>query len=332
MPAAPTLLPSPGTAPGRPTILRVHDVADPAAWAGEHRAELREILATHGALLVRGLGLVDLAVTGAVFRTLASELMVEREAFAAREAYPGGVYSATTWPANQQMCMHHELSYACEVPALMMFACVTAPALGGATCVADAAEVLRALPAELVERAERVGWLLTRNYNDEIGASFQDAFGTSDRAEVETYCRANSIEFTWLPDDGLRTRQRRPAVLRHPVTGARCWFNQLAFLSEWTLAEEVREYLVDEYGPDGLPFNTSFGDGEPIDAEIVATINDAYEIHTRREPWQSGDLLLVDNLACAHSRDAFTGAREVLVAPADPVRVTETATTGVDAR
>jgi hypothetical protein len=35
----------------------------------------------------------------------------------------------------------------------------------GATPVADAAGVLRALPAELVERFERSGWLLIRNYN-----------------------------------------------------------------------------------------------------------------------------------------------------------------------
>ena len=69
------------------------------------------------------------------------------------------------------MCMHHELSYALEFPGLMLFACLTAPTDGGATAVADSPTVLGALPAELVERFEREGWLLTRSYNDEIGAS-----------------------------------------------------------------------------------------------------------------------------------------------------------------
>ena len=135
--------------------------------------------------------------------------------------------------------------------------------------MADSPTVLDALPAELVERFEREGWLLTRSYNDEIGASVAEAFGTDDRGAVERYCRANAIEFEWQPDGGLRTRQRRSAVVRHPVTGQRCWFNQIAFLNEWTIDPEVREYLVDVYGADGLPFNTRFGNGDPIGEDVV---------------------------------------------------------------
>ena len=87
-----------------------------------------------------------------VFRALASGLMTEREAFAARQAFSDGVYSSSRWPPNQPMCMHHELSYALEFPGLMLFACLTAPPSGGATGVADAAAVLAALPAGLVAR------------------------------------------------------------------------------------------------------------------------------------------------------------------------------------
>src|SRR5678815_2337921 len=99
---------------------------------------------------------------------------VEREAFAERRRYAEGIYSSSKWPPNQPMCMHHELSYAFEFPSLMLFACLTAPTGGGATPVADSLAVLRALPADLVERFERSGWLLVRNYNDEIGASIQE--------------------------------------------------------------------------------------------------------------------------------------------------------------
>ncbi|MET7313816.1 TauD/TfdA family dioxygenase, partial [Streptomyces thermoviolaceus] len=104
----------------------------------------------------------------------------------------------------------------------------------------------------------------------------------------------------------------------HPVTGRPCWFNQIAFLNQWTLAPEVREYLVDEYGEDGLPFNTRFGDGGEIGEDVVELLNTVYERHTRREPWQAGDLMLVDNIRTAHSREPFTGEREVLVALAEP--------------
>jgi Taurine catabolism dioxygenase TauD, TfdA family len=112
-------------------------------------------------------------------------------------------------------------------------------------------------------------------------------------------------------------------VVRHPLTGQRCWFNQIAFLNERTLDPEIREYLVDVYGEDGLPFNTCFGNGDPIGDDVVRLLNETYEASTVREPWQAGDLLLVDNVRTAHSREPYSGPREVLVAMADPVRLAD---------
>lgn len=303
-----------------PPLLTVTPGEPAARWAAGRREALRAAVAEHGSLLVRGLGLRDAAEVGEVFRGLSDTLTVEREAFAPRRAYAQGVHAPTLWPSNQPMCMHHESSYALEFPGLLLFACLEAAERGGATGVADAAAVLDALPAELTERFEREGWLLTRSYNGEIGASVAEAFGTDDHAAVEAYCRAHSIDVDRRPDGSLRTRQRRPAVLRHPVTGHRCWFNQIAFLSEWTLDPEVRAYLVDVYGADGLPFNTRYGDGGPIGADVVATLNEVYEAHSVRRAWRPGDLLLVDNIRCAHGREPFEGPREVLVGLADPVR------------
>ncbi len=307
---------------GKPPVMRV-DGGDAGHWVAAHGGALRAVVAEHGCVLVRGLGLRDAVEAGAAFQRLAGRLMTEKEAFAPRQPHPGGLYSATPWPPNQQMCMHHELSYALEFPGLMLFACLRAAADGGATAVADSPAVLSALPADLVQRFEREGWILDRNYNDDFGASVQEAFGTSDRDAVERYCRANAIDFDWQPDGVLRTRQRRSAVVRHPVTGQRCWFNQIAFLNERTIDPEVREYLVDLYGEDGLPFTTRFGNGDPIGEDIVQMLNETYEAHTSREPWQAGDLLLVDNVRTAHSRDPYTGPRDVVAALANPVHLTD---------
>jgi alpha-ketoglutarate-dependent taurine dioxygenase len=309
--------------PDKPAVLHVDSPVDAASWATQYRESLRAQVAEHGALLVRGLGLRDVDQVGAVFAGVADGLMTEREAFAPRQVYGPGLYASTPWPANQPMCMHHELSYALDVPGLMMFACLTAPGEGGATALADAEEILKALPAQLRDRFEREGWLLTRSYNDEIGASLEESFGTADRAEIERYCREHAIDFTWRPDGSLRTEQRRSAVVRHPVTGRSCWFNQIAFLNEWTLAPEVREYLVDEYGEDGLPFNTRHGDGTPIGEDVVQLLNTTYEQHTRREPWQAGDLMLVDNIRTAHSREPYAGERQVVVGMAEPRRLAD---------
>src|SRR5438128_1867266 len=142
-------------------------------------------------------------------------------------------------------------------------------------------------------------------------------------APRRSYCRANAIKFEWQPEGALRTWQRRSAIVHHPLTGQRCWFNQIAFLNEWTIDPEVREYLVDIYGEDGLPFNTRFGNGDPIGADVVQLIDEVYEANTARERWQAGDLMLVDNVRTAHGREPFEGPREVLVAMADAVHLAD---------
>ncbi len=306
--------------PGLPPTLTVSAPADVRRWAAEHRDAVRAAVAEHGSLLIRGLGLRTNDDVRSAANGLVTAFMSEREAFAARSDLGSGLYSSSTWPANQPMCMHHEVSYASPVPGLMLFACLVPPTDGGgATGVADAPTVLNALPADLVDRFEREGWQLVRSYNDEIGATVADSFGTDDPAAVAQYCQVNGIDAQWQPDGSLRTVQRRPAVVRHPLTGQRCWFNQIAFLSEWTLDPEVREFLIDMYGEDGLPFTTRYGNGEPIPEDVVQLLNEVYDEHTRRDAWQAGDLLLVDNIRTAHSREPFTGPRQVVVALADPV-------------
>jgi alpha-ketoglutarate-dependent taurine dioxygenase len=315
------VLPDVVRTPGRPAVLPARPGGDVAAWAAASRDAVRGLVAEHGAVLVRGLGLRTAEECGALVRALADGLTGEQEAFAPRQPLAEGVWSATPWPATQPMCMHHELSYRLEVPSLLAFACLRAPQSGGTTGVADGPTVLAALPEDLVTRFEREGWLLVRTYTEEIGGPWPQAFGTGDRAAVERYCAEQAIAAEWLPGGGLRTRQRRRAVVRHPVTGRRCWFNQVAFLNEHTLDPEIREYLIEVYGPDGLPFTTRFGGGDPVGPDVVALLNEVYAAHTLREPWQDGDLLLVDNLRTAHDREAYTGAREVVAVLADPVRL-----------
>src|SRR5207253_2893903 len=83
--------------PGKPPVLRVEAVGEAARWAADYRNALRSLVAEHGALLVRGLGLRDVAQIDTVFRQLGN-LMTETEAFAPRQRYVQGVYSASKWP------------------------------------------------------------------------------------------------------------------------------------------------------------------------------------------------------------------------------------------
>jgi hypothetical protein len=271
-------------------------------------------------VLLRGTGVRTAADVAAVTEALGITPTTEREGFAPRTAHAPGLYSASHWPADEPMCLHHELSYAATVPATLVLGCLTAPGHGGRTTLADSQQVLAALPPALVAPFERHGWLLTRTYH-EVGVAWQAAFGTDDRAEVDAYCAAAGIDHAWLPGDRLRTRQRRSAVLRHPVTGVPGWFNQIAFLNGLTMDPAVRAYLTDVYGPEGLPFDTRAGDGTAVDAGTVAEINAAYDRCTHGEPWRAGDVLVVDNLRTAHGREPYAGEREIAVVLGDPVRL-----------
>lgn len=301
-----------------PLIVSAPALRDQPDWIGRERDRLRDLAGTAGAILIRGLEVAGRREAATVARALSRELMAEHEGFTPRVA-TDGIYPAARWSPDQPMCMHHELSYSARPPGLLVFCCLVAPAWGGATAIADGSAVLRQLPPAVAKRFSEVGWELRRTYNDVVGVPWPAAFGTGDRAAVERYCDAHGIGFQWQDDGGLHTRRTLPAVLDHPSLGERVWFNQIAFLSEWTMDPAVREYLVAEFGADGLPFTTRYGDGELIDPEVIDLINDVYDAQTMREPWQAGDVLMVDNLRMAHSREPYGGSREVLVALGDPV-------------
>ncbi|MCX5402026.1 TauD/TfdA family dioxygenase [Streptomyces sp. NBC_00102] len=315
-PAAPATV---SALPEGPPVLDAQGAPDPAAWAAGHRRTLRGLVAEHGAVTVRGLGLRTPEDVEPVFHRLTDRPVTEREAFAPRDTYAEGLHSSSAWPPNQPMCMHHELSYTTPCPGLLLFACLQEPSEGGATALADSTAVLAELPTELVARFERQGWLLTRSYNGEIGATLHQSFGTDDHDAIDAYCRDHGIDRSWQADGSLHTRQHRSAVVGHPLSGRPCWFNQIAFLNEWTLAPEVREFLVAEYGSDNLPFNTRYGNGDPVSPDVVELINEAYAAHTVRRPWRTGELTLVDNIRTAHSREAYEGPRAVVVGMGDPV-------------
>ncbi|MFG3578679.1 TauD/TfdA family dioxygenase [Micromonospora chersina] len=287
-------------------------------WIRSEREGIRDVLAESGALIVRGFGLRAPAELEQVALAMGVQVLDEYEGFTSRDKLAARVYSGSVWPTDQPMCHHHELSYLASPPRTMLLGCLAAPRVGGRTGLADAERVLAALPADVVERFERDGWLLRRTYRPTAGLSWQAAFRTDTRAGVESYCAANDIDVSWSPDGVLRTRQRRPAVIRHPLTGRRCWVNQAAFLNEWTLEPAVREYLVYEYGADDLPINTAYGDGTEIAKTTVDAINQAYVDLSSAVKWVSGDLLLLDNLRTAHSREPFDGTRAMAVLLGDP--------------
>ncbi|MGC5011354.1 TauD/TfdA family dioxygenase [Streptosporangium sp. DT93] len=288
-------------------------------WLRGSRDAIRAGLDEHGALYLRGLPVTSVQDVARVRDALVSRLAGYVEKATPRSHFGGDVYSSTDLPPSQAIRPHNENSYALTFPGMLMFCCLVAPDEGGATPVTDVRKVLNDIPAPLADRFREHGWSLVRNYGDHISLGWRTAFGTEDREEVAAYCAENHIAHEWVGEDRLRTVQRRSATVRHPGTGEEAWFNHTVFWNEWALEEEVREVFLEDLGHAGLPFNTAYGNGEPISRQDIEIIDEAYRRATVRETWRPGDILIVDNILAAHARESFKGSRKIVVTMGDPV-------------
>ncbi|HEU5230790.1 MAG TPA: TauD/TfdA family dioxygenase [Ktedonobacteraceae bacterium] len=291
---------------------------DLIAWASQNKDALQQLLLQHGGLLLRNFPVETVAQFEQLMIAITEKQVDYQERTSPRTQVSGTIYTSTDYPAGETILLHNEQSYAITWPLKVAFYCLIPPEQGGETPIADCRKVLQHIAPEIRERFLRKKYMYVRNFHERLGLSWQVAFQTSERAAIESYCREHAIEYEWLAGNQLRTRQVRPAIVNHPLTGEQVWFNHIAFFHSSLLVPHSREYLLKEFGEQDLPNNTYYGDGSPIEPEVVHQIHQAYEQETIRFPWQRTDVLLLDNILTAHGRAPFSGPRKILVNIADP--------------
>ena len=302
----------PAGSPGAPAVVTpLIDGVDLAAWLAEERANAHAWLLEYGALLFRGF---DHEASPDAFQTLREaaipEPMAYRDRSSPRTEIAQGIYTSTDYPPAYEIAMHSELSYSDAWPRRLAFFCVRPAAAGGATPLASTRLLLSELRPETRVRFATAGVRYTRRLNPRFGLSWQQVYGTNDRAEVEAHCRDTGIAFEWMDDDAITVHWQRPAIFRHPETGEEVWFNHALFFNAASLDPDVSRALSAE----AAPFETCYGDGTPIESETLAELAAAYQRTSSEFDWQAGDLLLVDNLLMAHGRRPYRGERSILVA------------------
>ncbi|HET9957184.1 MAG TPA: TauD/TfdA family dioxygenase [Polyangiaceae bacterium] len=282
------------------------------------RERIEQVLEGEGAVLLSGYE--RLGVDG--FRAFAQRFghpLVDYEfGSTPRTEVSAGIYTSTEYPAHQSIPLHNEQSYALTWPMKIWFYCDVAPSHGGETPIADSRAVYRRLKPELRRRFEDKRLMYVRNFGGGLDVSWQMAFGTDSRAAVEAYCRNNAIVCEWKSDGELRTRQVCQASARHPRTGQRVWFNQAHLFHITALAPDTREALLDCVDQEDLPRNVYYGDGSAIEDPVLDDVRAAWEAEKRKFRWSPGDVLMLDNMLCAHGREPFSGPRRIVVAMAEP--------------
>jgi alpha-ketoglutarate-dependent taurine dioxygenase len=290
---------------------------DLPAWAAESRDRIDEQLLQAGGILFRGFGIASIEEFERLCAALSPALMDYSERSTPRSEVSGKVYTSTEYPADQEIPLHNELSYAHQWPRKIWFLCLRAAAEGGETPIADSRAVYGLIPEAVRERFVERQVMYVRNFGTGLGLSWSEVFQTEDRGVVEEHCAEAGIELEWGPGDRLRTRAVRPAVTRHPRTGDLVWFNQAHLHHVSSLPAEQRQALLEVVSPEELPFNTYYGDGTEIGEEELAEVRRAYGQATVRFAWQPGDVLMLDNVLSAHGRAPYTGDRKIVVAMAE---------------
>lgn len=289
-----------------------------AVWAAGQREMIGRELMKHGAILFRGFNVASVAEFEEFARAISPELLEYGERSSPRSRIGGGVYTSTDHPAEQHILLHNEQSYTLNWPMKIWFYCAQPAAQKGRTPIADSRNIFKRLSPQTVQKFQEKQVLYIRNYGEGLGLSWQDVFRTTERAEVEQYCRQAQIEFEWRDEHHLRTRQVRPAIRNHPWTGEPVWFNHAVFFNVYSLDAPTRESMLGVVGEEDLPFNTFYGDGTPIEPSVLEELWQAYSEETKSFSWQQGDVLMLDNMLTAHGREPFVGERKIAVAMAEP--------------
>ena len=307
--------------PGQPLPLSIEPRIkriDPVAWVAGRRDWLGSQMAEHGGILLRNFPISGIAEFEELMRALCGELMEYSYRSTPRHKVHGNVYTSTEYPPDQHIPLHNENSYAAAWPMKIGFFCQQPAAVGGQTPIADSRRVYARIDPEVRERFATKQVMYIRNYGSGIDLPWQTVFQTSERAEVEAYCRAAQIKWEWGEGDRLRTSQVRQAVARHPRTGEMVWFNQAHLFHITNLEEDVRDALRETFGEEGLPRQARYGDGSAIENSSLEEIRKAYAEEAVEFDWAAADVLLLDNMLVAHSRRPYAGSRRVLVAMAEP--------------
>ncbi|MGQ7935406.1 TauD/TfdA family dioxygenase [Paraburkholderia sp. D1E] len=299
-------------------------------WLIAHEDAIEKLLLEFGAVRLRGF-----PVKGSEqFRELMSHYPAATMGYKGgggpRAAVAGRVMEATRTDKDRFIQLHQEMSYQRQWPLKLAFYSNVVPSGGGgATTIADIRRYEAKIPQRILDEVRKRGVLYRRNFRDgrvptdgwtsqflNMHRPWQEAFFTEDKAEVEAACEAGGMEWQWLEDGSLQTEAHKSGFVTHPVLGTRHWFNQISNQTALPQGDRLwHNTLTAEDLRQGkrYPNEPRFGDGGKIpveDVELLRQIEDEVLID---EPYLPGEIMILDNVLCAHGRTPYEGQRDTLI-------------------
>ena len=285
-------------------------------WAKENKQLLDNYLVKFGGILLRNFAIYSVSEFNKFVQIISPNLLDYVYRSTPRTKLGSKIYTATEYPADKTIPLHNENSYSKTWPEKIFFFSIIVANEGGETPVADSRKVYKKIEKLIKEKFEQNGGVLyVRNYTPGVDLSWQEVFQTDNKELVSKYCQEHDIKFQWNTiGPELTTKQVCQTTITHPTTGEVVWFNQAHLFHISALNEQDRMSLIRELGEQNLPRNTFYGNGQPIEIQVLEHIREAYNKEKIKFKWQRGDIMILDNILTAHAREPFKGARKVAVA------------------
>lgn len=302
-----------------PLVVNPSDDKDYNILLGEENVSLiRQRLLSVGAVLIRGFeGLTTVESFQQVYKAICGEMLEYRFQTSPRSRVGSKVYTSTDHPSSQHIHMHTESSYSRSWPRYIGFFCLKPSSSGGQTPIAREGDIIKCINPEALEKFRNSGVKYVRNFTKGLGLSWQKAYQVDDKEQVEKILKDKKMEFEWINDNHLRVEWVLPAFQPHPETKESLWFNHMYFGHKSLYDPKVLQVVPEDY----LPFLTFYGDGSPVEREVIDRLKCGYSDQEYRVNWQQGDLLLLENMIFSHGRYPYEGDRKILVGMAEEVRV-----------
>jgi hypothetical protein len=269
-------------------------------------------LEINGAVLFRDFGIVDDQEFDAFIRAFDWPSFTYEESLsnAVRHNRTELVFTANEAPPSVSIFLHHEMAQTPIYPSKLFFFCEQAAASGGATPICRSDILLEQLEAEIpgfLKACEEKGIRYSQTMPAENdlqsgqGRSWASTLSAANVDEAETKLKRLNYQWQWQSDGSLSVTTPVLPAVKMLQDGRKVFFNQLiAAFRGWQDARNNSEKSI------------CYGDDSPISNDDMAVVIKLADELTFDIPWQTGDVVLVDNFVTMHGRRPFEGQRRVL--------------------
>ena len=281
-------------------------------WVEKNKVKIEDELKIHGAILFRDMGVNDDQSFDRFIRAFDWPSFTYEESLsnAVRRNRTELVFTANEAPPDVSIFLHHEMAQTPIYPSKLFFYCELASQSGGSTPICRSDVLLEHLRREIpnfVSACEDRGvkYSQTMPSDNDLksgqGRSWGSTLSATSQEQAETKLRKLSYQWQWRDDGSLSVITPQLPAIRALDDGRKVFFNQLiAAFRGWQDARNVGEKSI------------CFGDNSPISNEDMEVVIRLSDLLTFDVPWQTGDIVLIDNFVTMHGRRPFEGQRRVL--------------------